>query len=295
MKECAEEFKGCTREEIETLIEGRVQVGEAPGNGKTGPSITETYEKKNAGERIRGLNTEDVSLLEGTVRYDIRFLVSLSKEKAQIGLIVNVEAQNRFDPGYPLLKRGIYYCCRMISSQYGTEFTGADYGKLKKVYSIWLCTDPTVRFRNTINRYSMEENHIVGNEKANLQNYDLLCVVIVCLGRTETKRYGGLLRFLEVLLSEERTPEEKKTILRDEFDFFLESKEEGEIREMCNLSQGIWEKGIEQGFRQGEWNTKKKIAGNLRKAGMDLEEICRLVQAGREQVEKWAEEEGFRK
>ena len=118
---------------------------------------------------------------------------------------------------------------------------------------------------------------------------------MVCLGKTETEHSGGLLRFLEVLLSEERTPEEKKTILRDEFDFFLESKEEGEIREMCNLNQGIWEKGIEQGFRQGEWNTKKKIAGNLRKAGMDLEEICRLVQAGREQVEKWAEEEGFRK
>ena len=111
------------------------------------------------------MNTEDVSLLEGTVRYDIRFLVSLSKEKAQIGLIVNVEAQNRFDPGYPLLKRGIYYCCRMISSQYGTEFTGADYGKLKKVYSIWLCTDPTVRFRNTINRYFVAENHMVGKEK----------------------------------------------------------------------------------------------------------------------------------
>ena len=104
-------------------------------------------------------------MLEGTVRYDIRFLVSLSKEKAQIGLIVNVEAQNRFDPGYPLLKRGIYYCCRMISSQYGTEFTGADYGKLKKVYSIWICTTPPKNREHTITSYALAENNFVGQVK----------------------------------------------------------------------------------------------------------------------------------
>lgn len=26
------------------------------------------------------------------------------------------------NPGYPLLKRAVYYCGRMISSQYGTVF-----------------------------------------------------------------------------------------------------------------------------------------------------------------------------
>ena len=56
-----------------------------------------------------------------------------------IALIINVEAQNDFYPGYPLIKRGIYYCCRMISSQYGREFTGPHYEKIKKVYSIWIC------------------------------------------------------------------------------------------------------------------------------------------------------------
>ena len=33
---------------------------------------------------------------------------------------INLEAQNDFNPGYPLLKRAVYYCVRMISSQYGT-------------------------------------------------------------------------------------------------------------------------------------------------------------------------------
>ena len=53
-----------------------------------------------------------------------------------------MEAQNQFYPGYPLIKRGIYYCCRMVSSQYGTVFTSSHYEKIKKVYSIWICTNP---------------------------------------------------------------------------------------------------------------------------------------------------------
>ena len=43
------------------------------------------------------------------------------------------EKGNDFYPGYPLLKRGIYYCSRMISGQYGTVFVKSDYGKIKKV------------------------------------------------------------------------------------------------------------------------------------------------------------------
>ena len=35
--------------------------------------------------------------------------------------MINVEAQNDFYPGYPLVKRGIYDCSRMISPQYGRE------------------------------------------------------------------------------------------------------------------------------------------------------------------------------
>ena len=59
-----------------------------------------------------------------------------------IRLIINIEAQNDYYPGYPLIKRGLYYCSRMISAQYGTEFTGSHYEQIKKVYSIWICINP---------------------------------------------------------------------------------------------------------------------------------------------------------
>ncbi len=84
------------------------------------------------------MDTEDKSVREGTVTYDIRFRAIVPGSGEIIGLIVNVEAQNDFYPGYPLIKRGIYYCCRMISSQYGREFTDSHYERIKKVYSIFI-------------------------------------------------------------------------------------------------------------------------------------------------------------
>lgn len=45
-------------------------------------------------------------------------------------LILLVEAQNALRPGYPLIKRAIYYCSRMISSQYGVEFSHSQYQKI---------------------------------------------------------------------------------------------------------------------------------------------------------------------
>lgn len=82
---------------------------------------------------------EDVTVTEGTIIFDIRFFAIVPKGGEHINLIINVEAQNNFYPGYPLIKRRLHYCSRMISSQYGPVFTKSHYEKVKKVYSIWIC------------------------------------------------------------------------------------------------------------------------------------------------------------
>ena len=128
MKSCLEEYKDCDVNDIaEKYIEGQPQVSAVPVLPDEGGTV------------ISGMDTEDKSVREGTVTYDIRFRAIVPDSEEQIALIINVEAQNDFYPGYPLIKRGIYYCCRMISSQYGREFTGSHYEKIKKVYSIWIC------------------------------------------------------------------------------------------------------------------------------------------------------------
>ena len=107
---------------------------------------------------MQGTATEDSTITEGSVTYDIRFYAIIPGTEEKISLIINIEAQNDFYPGYPIIKRAIYYCSRMVSSQYGREFTNSHYEKIKKVYSVWICTKPPACRQNTINRYTIRED-----------------------------------------------------------------------------------------------------------------------------------------
>ena len=240
MKACLTEYRDCSVRDIEEkYIEGQPQVSSVP--------VLPDEE----GSVISGLDTEDKSVHEGTVTYDIRFRAIAPDSGEPIGLIVNVEAQNDFYPGYPLTKRGIYYCCRMISSQYGREFTGSHYEKLKKVYSIWICMNPPKNRENTITRYRLTEEHLVGKVVELVQNYDLLSIVMLCLGGPDSENYDGVLRMLDVLLSNETSEAEKCKILQDDYDIQMTRTMESEVSVMCNLSKGVMEKGIARGMEKG--------------------------------------------
>ncbi len=84
---------------------------------------------------------------------------------------------------YPLIKRALYYCSRMMLAQHGTEFTESHYEKIKKVYSIWICPNPPKKDSNTITSYSIQENNIIGNFKEEVKNYDLIKVVMVLFAK----------------------------------------------------------------------------------------------------------------
>ena len=145
----------------------------------------------------------------------------------------------------------IYYCSRMISSPYGREFTGSHYEKLKKVYSIWICMNPPRRRENTITRYRLTEEHLVGQAVEPVQNYNLLSIVMLCLGGPDGENYDGVLRMLDVLLSHETSEAEKRRILQDDYDIQMTRTMESEVSLMCNLSKGVMEKGIAKGMEKG--------------------------------------------
>lgn len=237
MKACLAEYQDCPVRDIEEkYIEGQPQVSSVP--------VLPDEE----GALISGLDTEDKSVYEGTVTYDIRFRAIAPSSGEPIGLIVNLEAQNDFYPGYPLTKRGIYYCCRMISAQYGREFIGSHYEKLKKVYSIWICMNPPKSRGNTITRYRLTEEHLAGEAVEPVQNYDLLSIIMLYLGGPEVEHYDGVLRMLDVLLSSETSEAEKRKILQDDYDIQMTRTMEREVSVMCNLSKGVMAKGVEQGI-----------------------------------------------
>lgn len=257
MKVCLPEYLTLTAEDIAAHY-----IEETPQTEEIGVYPDETNTSKISGE-----NTEDNSLNEGRITYDIRFFASAPAQRGLSRLLLNVEAQNEFYPGYPLSKRGLYYCGRMLSAQYGTEFTGSHYEKLKKVCSIWICMNPPKYRQNTINGYEIMEKNIVGNIHDNEENYKLLSLFLICLGNPEGAQKGSALRLLDVLLSRKLLPGEKKRLLEEEFKLPMDSKMESEVSRMCNLGKGIWLEGIEHGrqdgFREGEEKSLLSSIQNL--------------------------------
>ena len=268
MKACLEEYKDCDVNDIaEKYIEGQPQVSTVPVLPDEDSPI------------IQGMDTEDKSVHEGTVTYDIRFRAIVPGTRERVTIIINVEAQNDFYPGYPLLKRAVYYCCRMVSSQYGREFTNSHYEKIKKVYSIWICMAPPKYRENTITRYRLVEEHLVGEAVEPVENYDLLSVIVLCLGNADEENYGGILRMLDVLLSHETSEAEKRKILQDEYDIQMTQTMEEEVSVMCNLSKGVMEKGMAkgqaEGLTEGILSALTKLVKNM---GMSVEQAMTVLE-----------------
>lgn len=267
MQGCVEEFQGCsTYEIVEKYIEEGLEIG--------------------AGPKIRGVSTEESGFQEGTVRFDIRFRAKTPVGSDFLSLIINVEAQNRFNPGYPLQKRALYYCCRMIAGEKGREFTGENYEGLKKVYSIWICANPAKLYRGTIESYRIAEE---GDVKSKPETYDLLRVVMLCLGEKHSNE-AKLIRFLEVLLSVEKGADEKLRILREKFGIEADAKLKGGMEIMCNLSQGILEKGIREGLSQGRQEKTKELAYKMYSQKRSLHEIAEFLEVEESQLKEWLEE-----
>ena len=252
MKSCMKEYKDCSICDIaDHYIEGTPEISQREVHRDEAPASDPG--------KIRGENTEDKAVNEGTVRYDIMFRAILPQGQEKIELIINIEAQKDFYPGYPLIKRGIYYGCRMISSQYGTIFTNSHYEKIQKVYSIWICFNPPEKRKNSINIYSVKKKNVVGKVKEKEADYDLLTAVMICLDSGKEEKEGNhqegteeseILRLLEVLFSTERELKEKEKILENEYGITMTYEEKEEVEKMCNLSEYVWEKGLTYGELQ---------------------------------------------
>lgn len=267
LKGTVSEFKQASLADIaEKYIEGDIQVSAVPVN----PGKTNAMPKK-----IKGLRNEIGDVTEGWTTFDVIFHAVTPETGERIRLIINIEAQKTFSEStlrYILMKRAVFYGSRLISAQKETEFTGSDYSDVKKVYTIWICMEsPTDR--SVINHYRMTERHLVGKYKEPQEHYDLLNIVMVYLAPGPVR--NRMLSMLQVIFQETtKTAEEKSEILRKKFDIEVTAEMEEELRTMCNLSEGIYERGAE--------NKTIEIIQNLWSKGMDVDFI--------KDVTNWAEE-----
>lgn len=225
----------------ERCIQGNIEISQVP----VLPG------QSNLSERIRGDNTEDKVPYEGLITYDIRFHAVLPASYSQLfKLLLNLEAQKDYYPGYPLVTRGIYYGARMLSAQLGTEFQIPHYENLKKVYSIWICMNAPRYVGNAITEYHIEKSDRYQALPFHKSDYDKLSVVMI--GLNQEKKGEGIFRLLNILLSETVPAQEKISILAKEFSIPMEYEDFGkELQHMCNVGELLVERSIARGLSQG--------------------------------------------
>ena len=268
MKECVPEFMQFSIQQIaKDCIEGEPEVSKVAVD-----QDEMDYMEIVADESIEGMNTEDNSIKEGRVFYDIKFSAVVPDSQEPVQLIINIEAQKDDKTPYPLIKRAIYYVSRMISAQKNKIFTGKHYEKIRKVYSIWIQMNVDDEKANTITKYKISEEHTVGNVSEEERNYDLLTIMMLRLGSADKANEKSILRLLDVLLSADTRPEEKKAILEKDFDIPMSTEMSEEANVMCNLGEGIRERAEIRSKAQSIIDLMDSMQINIEKA-MELLKI----------------------
>lgn len=189
------------------------------------------------------LPTEDTSITEGTVRYDIRFNLHLPGGDVPVTILVNVELQNYVHLSYPLAARAVSYAARLLGQQ------GPSYNDLHKVYSIWIISIPKKKDENTVVTYRMAktitnlaETTAGSTERSIGEEADLMEVVLLNLGEPDAvadPECPSLLRLLDVLFTKSLETAEKKEILEKEFGIPMTKTMEEDLETMQAVRYGF--------------------------------------------------------
>ena len=267
-----DEFKGMKPEDVVKYIEGEPSISVVPDElGLANMEKTDA-----TGQRIVGLNTENAEINEGLVRFDIIFYVRMKNGLSQI--IVNIEAQKDEPTEYKILNRAIFYVSRLISSQKERDFENSSYNDIKRVYSIWVCMNME---ESSMSHVHLTKEDLIGSYEWK-GNLDLLNIIMLGLAKNlpEHDETYELHRLLGALLSKELTIDEKLNIIGNEYDIPIEENFRKDVSVMCNLSQGIEEKGI----AIGEARKEEKIILNMHNNGFTVEQIAMATDKNVEEV-----------
>lgn len=230
------EYRDCTVEEVIRYIDADSISGDEPVD--------------DIPPEIEQMQTEFSSVSEKLVRFDSLFRAvnpKLSDRDLVVKLHIDIGVQNDYrpgDPAYPLIKRGIYYGAREISRQLGTITGTTDYGRLEKVYSIWICNENIPpHLRGTITRYDMQRTDVIGTTDEPEADFDLMSIVIVRRGIDATE--DGIFDFLDgVFKSDLKTISKYVDARRSE-------KLVKEVEDMSGLGASLIEKNLEKGRAEG--------------------------------------------
>lgn len=110
----------------------------------------------------------------------------------------------------------------------------------------------------------------------------------------DTIKSKELCRMLNTLFSNELGKKERLIKLENEFDISIDNDLKEEVEEMCNLGQGILERGeargrqegIREGRRKGRQEAREEMAIEMYKEGMSIKIIAKITKASENDIEQ---------
>lgn len=263
-----DEFRGMNPKEVVSYIEGQPFISVVPVE----PGLTNAERKKD-GQRIVGMNTENVEINEGLIRFDIIFYLRMKDGISQV--IVNVEAQKDDPASYQILNRAVFYVSRLVSSQKERDFVKTNYNDIKRVFSIWVCMNMD---ENSMDYVHLTDDKLLGSYpwKGGL---DLLNIVLIGIANElpEHDDKYELHRLLSALLSMKLSNDEKLEIIEKEYSIPIDDKIREDVNAMCNLSQGIREDAANSAIAE--------VIMTMHEKGFTSAQIAEIVKKTIEEVE----------
>ena len=176
----------------------------------------------------------------------------------------------------------------MISSQKNRDFKGSNYNNIKKVYSIWVCMNME---EDSMNHIHLTNDTIMGNHKWKGE-IELLNIIMIGVAENLSRKDESheLHRLLGALLSEKFKSAEKLDLLENEYHIAMEESIEEDVKTMCNLSEGIEERAMERGRKDGI-NTVLRLAEKCHLSKEEtIQQLCEGMKMEVAEAEKYYEE-----
>ena len=255
MKETIDEYKD---EDLDKIIHEYIE-GHVP------------IDDKLVHPKILGANNE-IIMDDKKTAFDIKFYARLPKSEDRIGIVINIEIQSDFYPGYHIMNRAHYYNARNISVQFETFMDEYQYDNLRKVVGIWLMLNPPQYMSDGINRYVMKEEHVFGNVCEDETLIRKNEIIMVYLSRKSTSK---LIQLLNELRDGTFKFEKFYETLTNDYGYKNKIDREKEVIQMYEYGQYVINKGIEQGkleFAIEQLQKRmKKMNFSLEEAMIDLD------------------------
>ena len=222
---------------------------------------------------IKESNIVDESIPGARIEYDKLYEVKLPKTK----IFVNIEAQSKENPGYPLMNRAVYYVSRLIDRQKNKSegFMKSRYGEMKEVYSIWIVMDMDVKKEEMIEVHTFPEK----------EDKTLMNIIMVYPLKEDSE--NEVIRFLHILFVSDMEPAKKKQILEEKYKIKMTRELEEAMDDMCNVIEyyerktrvEVLAEGKEAGIVEGEVNTMLKAIEKIEKnMNLSREEAMEILE-----------------